>query len=359
MVRADDAVALWTRAGLTLDPWQEALLRQSLECDGEQWRHFEVACICPRQNGKGSFLEARELAGLYLDDECDLIVHSAHEFSTSLEAFRRLLALIEDTPDLRRQVKRVSRSHGEEGIELDDGSRIRFKTRTKAGGRGLSSDLLILDEAMILPEHALAALLPTLSARPNPQVIYTGSAVDQAIHEHGVVLARVRERGQAGSVDLAYREYACQTRLEALLTDPELLDDRDRWAEANPALGTRIAAGHVAHERASLSVNLAPRLEFSQSKFRMAISGTYAGAIGNVLTLFATDNGTTFATFKYVLATTEEAFSFSVDYATTAGSHVMRWDASATASSVLRVTGAKPLSAVVEEIIRTNASNDP
>jgi phage terminase large subunit-like protein len=253
MVSPDAAVKLALSAGLVLDDWQEDLLRQSLESTDDGWTHFEVAAIVPRQNGKGSILEARELTGLFLDDECILIIHSAHEFSTSLEAFRRLLDLIENTPDLRRRVKRVSRSHGEEGIELDDGSRIRFKTRTKAGGRGLSSDLLILDEAMILGEPALAALLPTLSARPNPQVWYTGSAVDQNVHEHGVVLARVRERGQAGNRDLTYVEFACQTPLEALLSDPALLDDREQWAKANPALGARITAGHIARERESLS----------------------------------------------------------------------------------------------------------
>lgn len=253
MVDPDEAVALAVSAGLILDDWQEDLLRQSLECNEDKWAHFEVACICPRQNGKNAIIEARELVGLFLDDECDLIIHSAHEFATSMEASRRLLWLIEGTPDLERRVTRVTRSHGDEGIELDDGSRIRFRTRTKGGGRGFSSDLLIFDEAMILQETAVSALVPTLSARPNPQVFYAGSAVDQLIHEHGVTLARVRERGQAGSLDLAYREYACQTPLEELLSSPDLLDDRTLWEEANPAYGVRIAPEQIAKERESLS----------------------------------------------------------------------------------------------------------
>ena len=57
---------------------------------------------------------------------------------------------MEDNPDFSRRVKRVSRSHGEEGIELTTGQRIRFRTRTKGGGRGFSGDCLILDEAMVL-----------------------------------------------------------------------------------------------------------------------------------------------------------------------------------------------------------------
>src|SRR5262249_38186140 len=148
------------------------------------------------------------------------IIHSAHQFDTSLEAFRRLLYLIEDTPELDKQVLRISRSHGEEGIEIKGGRRIRFRTRTKGGGRGFSSDCLILDEAMFLPEMAHGALLPTLSARPNPQVWYTGSAVDQFVHENGVVLARVRERAQKQDKGLAYFEWSVDCKNPDLL-EPE------------------------------------------------------------------------------------------------------------------------------------------
>ena len=99
-------------AGLILDPWQELALMSALgEGDDGKWAAFEVGLVVPRQNGTGSILEARELAGLFLFGE-RLIIHSAHQFDTSLEAFRRLLTLIEETPDFSRRVKRVSRSHG-------------------------------------------------------------------------------------------------------------------------------------------------------------------------------------------------------------------------------------------------------
>jgi hypothetical protein len=144
-----------------------------------------------RQNGKGGLLEARELAGLFLLGE-RLIIHTAHLFDTSLEAFNRLEALIDDTPELSRLVARngVQRAHGKEGIKLKNGQRIRFRTRTKGGGRGFTADCLILDEAMEIPRTAISATLPTLSSRPNPQVWYTGSAVDQRVHEHVEVDAR-------------------------------------------------------------------------------------------------------------------------------------------------------------------------
>lgn len=247
----EEAVELARMAGLVLDPWQELVLASSLaEREDGKWAAFEVGVVVSRQNGKGSILEARELAGLFLLGE-RFIIHSAHQFDTSLEAFRRLLFLIEDTPDFDRRVKRVVRSHGEEGIELKGGQRIRFRTRTKGGGRGFTGDCLILDEAMILPESAHSALLPTLSARPNPQVWYTGSAVDQEIHEHGIVLARIRERGLTGADPaLAYMEWSVDAdRFDA---DPDLARDPECWAQANPGLGIRISCEHVGREQRSM-----------------------------------------------------------------------------------------------------------
>jgi hypothetical protein len=246
-----EAVELAKMAGLYLDPWEELVLSRALgERPDGKWAAFEVGVVVSRQNGKGAILEARELAGLFLLGE-RLIIHSAHQFDTSLEAFRRLLALIEDTPDFDRRVKRVSRSHGEEGIELTTGQRIRFRTRTKGGGRGFTSDCLILDEAMDLPEMAHGALLPTLSARPNPQVWYTGSAVDQNVHEHGVVLSRVRERGLRGDDPaLAYFEWSVDAELTEV--DDDIAGDDVAWATANPGLGIRISLEHVARERNSM-----------------------------------------------------------------------------------------------------------
>ena len=246
----EEAVELARMAGLFLDPWQEFVLSSALgnRADGK-WSAFEVGLVVSRQNGKGSILEARELAGLFVLRE-RFIIHSAHQFDTSLEAFRRLLTLIEETPDLEQEVKRVSKSHGEEGIELKTGQRIRFRTRTKGGGRGFTADCLILDEAMILSEESHAALMPTLSARPNPQVWYTGSAVDQMVHEHGVVLSRVRERGLAGNdPGLAYFEWSPDADIGQA---PDLVEDERVWAEANPGLGIRITTEHVAREQRSM-----------------------------------------------------------------------------------------------------------
>lgn len=274
----EEALELCQKAGLFLDPWQAHVLTSSLgEKPDGKWAAFEVGVNVARQNGKGSILEARELTGLFLLAEERLIIHSAHQFDTSLEAFRRLWYLIESTPDLLRRVKRVSRSHGEEGIELFDGSRIRFRTRTKGGGRGFSCDCLILDEAMFLPETAYGALLPTLSARENPQVWITGSAVDQEVHEDGIVFARLRERGHRGDdPGLAYFEWSAPFETPDEVPDAS---DINLWAAANPGLGIRITPGHVAAEMRSMD----PRT-FAVERLGVGDWPATDGSVGEIIT---------------------------------------------------------------------------
>ncbi len=249
-----EVVDLAAEAGLVLDGWQALVLEHALaERPDGKWAAFEVGAVVSRQNGKGSILEARELGGLFLLEE-RLVVHSAHQFDTSLEAFRRLLFLIENTAYLSRRVKRVSRAHGEEGIELVSGQRVRFRTRTKGGGRGFTADCLILDEAMILPEAAVGATLPTLSARPNPQVWYMGSAVDQEIHDNGIVFARVRERGIKGDPSLAFFEWSAHPEgvdnIDPLDLPVGLAGDPESWRRANPA--ARVSLEHIEREHRAM-----------------------------------------------------------------------------------------------------------
>lgn len=249
-----EAVEFVASAGLKLDEHQAYVLEHALgkRKDG-RWAAPEVAVVEPRQNGKNAILEARQLVGLFLLAE-QLQIHSAHLADTSLEAFRRLVDLIDGRDDLRRRVKSIRFQNGHEQIELREGPRIRFRTRTKGGGRGFSADTLYLDESMILPEVSFGAMLPSLSARSvtgNPQVWFTGSAVDQFVHEHGVVLARVRERALGKSPELAYFEWSLEGDDPNHVPD-DLLADRVAWARANPALGVRIAPEHIELERRSM-----------------------------------------------------------------------------------------------------------
>ena len=249
-----EAVGLAADVGLRLDPWEAFVLERSLDERGDRWAAFEIALLVSRQNGKGAILEARELAGLFLLDE-QLILHSAHEYKTAAEGFRRLLGLIEGSDMLRRRVRQVRTSHGEEGLELLDGARLRFIARSTGSGRGFSGDCVILDEAQNLPDAAVEALMPTMSARPNPQLWYTFTAPDKDLAPCDHV-ARVRKRARrGGDPGLFYAEWSIDPHTDfcpagcAEHDDPASIRS---WLRANPGAGIRISVEHMAREFASM-----------------------------------------------------------------------------------------------------------
>lgn len=236
---ATETAELAASVGLRLDPWQQLVLADALgETVDGLWAAQTVGLDVTRQNGKGAILEARELAGLFLFGE-QLQVHTAHLFPTALEAFRRVLRWVEGSDDLSRLVKRVSRSHGEEGIELRSGARLLFRARSGGAGRGFSGDLVVLDEAMILSPDTIADLMPTMSARANPQLWLTGSA--------GFTTSEVWQGLRASVIAGTASGVAWCGWEQSDGVDP---DDRDVWASANPALGIRIPERAIEAERA-------------------------------------------------------------------------------------------------------------
>ncbi len=249
----DEAVDLANIAGLALDDWQEWLLRQSLyERRNGGWSAFEVAPIVPRQCGKGTIQEARQLTGLVILGE-GLQIHTAHEYRTAAEHFRRMVQLVESCPDIARRVQRIRTAAGEQAIEMRSGARLRFIARgSGVSGRGLSGDTVYLDEAFALTDQMIGALLPTLSARPNPQLWLPSSAPLST----SAVLHQLRKRAMEGdSPRLLYAEWSAADDHNV---DP---DNIDAWYQANPALGIRIDEEFVRAEREAM-----PEAEFLRER---------------------------------------------------------------------------------------------
>lgn len=271
--RGDEAIELASIAGLDLDAWQQDAVRDILAVDGDgRWSAFESGLLVPRQNGKGAILEAIELADLFLFG-AQLVIHTAHEFKTAQEAFRRLRFLVENSSDLMQEVKAIPTAAGNEGIELLSGARIRFLARSGKSGRGFSCDRLIYDEAYELPDETVAASMPTMAARPNPHVIYTSSAPTGGANSD--VLRRVMARGRCEpkekggpprepDANLAYIEYSADPKAD--------LDDEAAWAQANPGVGAgRIQIEFIRKERAAMS-------EVAFARERMGILDENQGA---------------------------------------------------------------------------------
>ena len=278
---------LWTpdHAGTAAGEVADFAAELGLELDGEQrlaldailaerpdgrWAAFEAAVVCARQNLKTFLFQVIALGDIYLDLGSELVVWTAHEFNTAMEAFRDIEELIESRSFLSRRVSRVIKANGEEGFEFVGGKRLRFKARTKAGGRGLTGDRVILDEGFALQPSHMGSLMPTMSAKSlhgNPQILYGSSAgrVDSS------VLRDLRDRGRrGGDPSLVYVEWAdtggpddcvaehCDHRFGVAGC---ALDEQHRWRRANPALGVRISVEWVEGERRSM-----PPEEFARER---------------------------------------------------------------------------------------------
>lgn len=208
-----------------------------------RWAARLVGLSTPRQNGKSQLIVARALAGALLLDE-KTIICSAHQMDTAREVFQRLLDIIDENPNIARRVDSVMKAVGREYIRFKGGNTIRIKARSLSGSRGFSADCLLLDEAQILGSAAWSSILPTMSARENPQAWLLGTP--PTAQDDGEVFARLRDRGIEGKDSrLAYLEWSADQEDD--------IDDRAVWAAANPAFGSRISAEAVEAERSAMT----------------------------------------------------------------------------------------------------------
>lgn len=240
----EDVADLSASLGIPLDEWQENVFEAAMgeRADGK-WAARLVGLSTPRQNGKSQLIVARALAGALLLDE-KTIICSAHQTDTAREVFQRLLDVIEDNPNISRRVDGVMKAIGREYIRFKGGATIRVKARSISGSRGFSADCLLLDEAQILGSAAWSSILPTMSARDNPQAWLMGTP--PTAQDDGEVFARLRQRGIEGKdARLAYLEWSAD--------QDDDLDDKSTWRKSNPAYGTRISPEAVEAERTAMT----------------------------------------------------------------------------------------------------------
>lgn len=231
----------------------------SVRPDGK-WACFEFAEWVPRQNGKGAVLEIRALAGFLLLGE-QLIMWSAHEYKTAIRAFRRMKQLLkrlgtqvganENLLEVDGIRIKINNTNGEEGFErLDTNAELKFIARSKGSGRGFTGHLNIIDEAFAYTWEQNEALMPTMRAVPNPQIIYTSTP--PLTGDTGAVMYHLRQRAEAGGDgSLGYRDWGLDGDLEHL-ADIDL-DDPALWERTNPAWGMRVTEEATARDRRGMS----------------------------------------------------------------------------------------------------------
>lgn len=247
--------------GLTPDKWQLDILKDWLAVDEDG---FFTSSICgvsvPRQNGKNTLLEMRELYGAWALGE--KILHTAHEVKSHTNAFNRVCSYFEnpDNEQLYKSVKRIRKANGQERIELNDvvdnegnviaeGGWIAFSARSKTAMRGQDAyDVVIFDEAQELTHEQLNAVVPILSASKsgNTQTIMTGTPPEVTCE--GTAFQDIRQEIIKGR-----RKKSCWH--EWSVSEVGNIFDEKRWEATNPALGKRIMRERIEDELTLLSAD--------------------------------------------------------------------------------------------------------
>lgn len=209
-----------------------------------RWSSKFVGISAPRQNGKSQLIVARALAGVLLFGEKTIII-SAHETDTAREVWKRLIDVVEENPTLEERVTGRMDAINREYLSFGQGTdkqTIRLKARRVSGGRGFSCDCLLLDEAQILGKRQWGSIVPTMSARPNPQLWLFGTP--PTVDDDAYAFSRVR--------DSALHKRARHTWLEWAAAPSDDFDDPATWARANPSYGVRISHEACADDRSAM-----------------------------------------------------------------------------------------------------------
>ena len=142
-----DPSKLMERAGLRPDDWQRELLRTEAD---------RVLLLCSRQLGKSTSVAFKALNTAYLNDDSLILLSSkterqAGELFKKITYYHRRLDLVPSVRDMALT------------LELSNGSRIIALCGEGDNFRGFSDvRLALVDEASIVDESVLMALLPML-----------------------------------------------------------------------------------------------------------------------------------------------------------------------------------------------------
>jgi hypothetical protein len=226
-----------TVAAVALLPWQRWWLIHALELlpDGT-FRYRTIITLVARQQGKTWLLKILALWSMYLGI-ARMVLGSAQSLDIARESWQGAVEMTTDQPELAAEVSNIRQANGEQCLTLINGARYRITASTGKAGRGLSVDLLILDE---LREHrdwaAWAALSKTTMARPNALTVCISNAGD----DKSVVLNQLRDAAMRGITAGASDEVMEDDGLALFeWSAPEgcELSDPSGWAQAMPGLG--------------------------------------------------------------------------------------------------------------------------
>lgn len=235
---AEDVLAL------ELYPWQKWLLIHALEILPDDTFRFQiVVLLVARQNGKSTLMQVLSLWRMYVDG-APLIIGTAQNLDIAEEQWTAAVEMAEANPDLANEIEHVDKTNGKKTLRLTSGSRYKIATASRRGGRGLSGDLILLDE---LREHqkwdAWSAVTKTTMTKDKSQIWGVSNAGDftSLVLRHLRALAHLALGDPDGvngddaaaatgtNDDLGLFEWSAEPGCD--------IWDRAGWAQGNPSMG--------------------------------------------------------------------------------------------------------------------------
>lgn len=263
--------------GVDLDPWQKWLLIHMLEVGEDGLLRFATAVVLvARQNGKSTLSQVLALWFMHAAG-WPLVLGTAQDLGTAEEVWEGALGLLEDDEELSAEVLgKKSLVNGNKWFALKSGERYKVKAANRRAGRGLSGNLIILDELREQQNWAAwGAITKTRNAQKYSLVLTLSNAGDIT----SVVLRHLRKMAHAalgdpdgingaavmdalvtsGPSDLDAEE--TDVEVDDLEDDPDTLfiaewsakpglpvKDRDGWQQSNPSLGYRMQERNIASD---------------------------------------------------------------------------------------------------------------
>ena len=316
---------------VTLLPWQKWLLIHALEVleDGT-YRFRKVIVLVARQNGKSTLMQVLSLWRMYAD-AAPLVIGTAQNLDVAEEQWAGAVEMAEAIPELAELIDHVDRTNGKKALRLVTKERYKVAAASRRGGRGLSGDLVILDE---LREHqswdAWAAVTKTTNARAFAQVWAASNAGDAA----SIVLRHFRKMahkslgdpdglnadpitGELPHVDEDEGDFGADALgiFEWSANPGCSIWDRDGWAQANPSMGyTGLSERVIAADAAS-----DPEWTFRTEVLCQWFAGTVDGPFPVGAWSKGTDDASKIAKKNHVVACVDVSWDRSVAHIAFAG----------------------------------------
>ncbi|MDJ1113227.1 terminase large subunit domain-containing protein [Microbacterium dauci] len=165
--------------GVVLLPWQRAALIRMLELNEDGTLRFRTAVVLvARQNGKSTLAQVLTIWLLFVWG-WPLVLGTAQDLDVAESLWEEVVDLVESNEELNALKDGVTKVNGKKSLNLTTGAKYKVKAANRRAGRGLSGNLVLLDE---LREHqtwdAWGAITKTTMARAEALILALSNAGD-------------------------------------------------------------------------------------------------------------------------------------------------------------------------------------